>query len=74
MKNCLELLWIYLLVFPCDMERSNSQTLEVCLLKVRPSHQSLVDYTYCDIEGLWPHFELIVELSEPINKVLSILV
>ena len=74
MKNGFQLLWVNLLVLASDMKSRYSKTLEISLLEVLPLHQGLVYNTNSHIKGLWPHLELVVELSEPIHQVLAVLI
>lgn len=74
MQDCFELLRVDFFVLTRDVQSGYSEALQIGFLKVLPSHQGLVNNAYCYIEGLRPHLELVVKFSEPINKVLPILV
>jgi len=51
-----------------------SEELKVGLLEIFPLHQSLVDQPNSHVQSLSPHFELVVEFSQPVDQILSILV
>jgi hypothetical protein len=74
MQNGLELLWVYLFILSSNVQSSDSKTLKIYLFEVLPPHESFIDDSYCYIESLRPHLELIVKLSKPINEVLPIFV
>ena len=74
MKNGFQLLRVDLLVLASDVKSRYSQALEISLLEVLPLHQGLVYNANSHIEGLWPHLELVVKLSEPIHQVLAVLI
>ena len=74
LEDCLQLLRIDLLIFPGDMQRRYPKTLQVSFLKVSPPHEGLVNNTNCDIESFRPHLKFIVQLRQPINKILPIFV
>ena len=73
LKNSLELRWIDLFILPSDMQSRYPETLELRLLVIFPAHQNFVNYANGDIQSFRPHLKFIVQLCQPINKVLSVL-
>lgn len=56
------------------MEGCDDQNLKLVFFKVFPLNKHLVDYTYAQVQRIIVALEFVMELDQPVNGVLSVLV
>ena len=74
LEDCLQFWWIDLLIFARNVERGNTQTLQISFFEIWPLLQRLINNSNCYEKSLRPHFEFVVQFSKPIDQILAILV
>ena len=74
LKDGPELRRVDLLVLAGDVQSCDSEALEVGFSEVSPLRECFVDNANCYEKCLRPHFEFVMQLCQPVDQVLSILV
>lgn len=74
LQDGLEVGRVDLFILASDVQGCYAEALQVGFPKLLPFLERLVNDAYCYKERLGPHLELVVQLCEPVDEVLSVLV
>ena len=71
--NTIESRWILRVIFHCQVKGCHSQKLKFFFFEIFVFHQDFVNDHYSSMENLSWHFKFIMQLSNPIHQILTII-